>query len=51
MTGLQDYVRNHCKLAKEIEAKVEEDARFRLMNDVKVRSLVHDQFLAENLKL
>lgn len=36
VTGLQEYVRNHCKLAKEFQAKVEQDSRFRLMNDVKV---------------
>ena len=36
MSGLQEYVRNHCRLAKEFQARVEQDARFRLMNDVKV---------------
>ena len=36
MSGLQEYVRNHCTLAKEFQAKVEQDSRFRLMNDVKV---------------
>ena len=29
-------MRNHCKLAKEFEARVESDTRFRVMNDVKV---------------
>ena len=37
MSGLQEYVRNHCRLAKEFEARVEADSRFRVMNDVKVR--------------
>ena len=36
VSGLQEYVRNHCRLAKEFQARVEQDARFRLMNDVKV---------------
>lgn len=36
VTGLQEYVRNHCRLAKEFQTKVENDSRFRLMNDVKV---------------
>jgi len=36
VTGLQEYVRNHCRLAREFQAKVEADSRFRLMNDVKV---------------
>ena len=36
MSGLQEYVRNHCRLAKVFEAKVEADTRFRVMNDVKV---------------
>ena len=34
---MQEYVRNHCTLAKEFQAKVEQDSRFRLMNDVKVK--------------
>ena len=37
VSGLQEYVRNHCRLAKEFEARVEADTRFRVMNDVKVR--------------
>ena len=37
VSGLQEYVRNHCRLAKEFEARVEADSRFRVMNDVKVR--------------
>ena len=36
VTGLQEYVRNHCKLARQFQTKVENDTRFRLMNDVKV---------------
>ena len=36
VSGLQEYVRNHCRLAKVFEAKVEADTRFRVMNDVKV---------------
>ena len=36
VSGLQEYVRNHCRLAKEFEARVEADSRFRVMNDVKV---------------
>ena len=37
VSGLQEYVRNHCRLAKEFQAKVEKDSRFRLMNEVKVK--------------
>ena len=36
VSGLQEYVRNHCRLAKKFEALVEADNRFRVMNDVKV---------------
>jgi len=36
VSGLQEYVRNHCRLAKLFEAKVAADARFQVMNDVKV---------------
>ena len=36
---MQEYVRNHCTLAKEFQAKVEQDSRFRLMNDVKVKMI------------
>ena len=36
MSGLQEYVRNHCRLAKEFEARVVADDRFRVMNNVKV---------------
>ena len=36
VTGLQEYVRNHCRLARQFQTKVENDTRFRLMNDVKV---------------
>ena len=35
VTGLQEYVRNHCRLAKLFETRVNEDARFKVMNDVK----------------
>ena len=37
VSGLQEYVRNHCRLAKEFAARVEADSRFRVMNDVKVK--------------
>ena len=45
MSGLQEYVRNHCRLAKEFQARVEQDARFRLMNDVKVVAKIFIQYL------
>lgn len=47
VTGLQEYVRNHCTLAKEFQAKVEQDSRFRLMNDVKVK-MIYDENYDEN---
>lgn len=34
--GLQTYIRNHCKLAKEFEKLVSRDSRFELMNEVRV---------------
>jgi len=36
VSGLQAYIRNHCRLAKVFEAKVLSDSRFKVMNDVKV---------------
>ena len=36
VAGLQEYIRNHCQLAKSFEARVREDPRFRVMNSVKV---------------
>merc|ERR1719232_498205 len=36
VAGLQEYIRNHCRLAKLFESKVLQDARFRVVNDVKV---------------
>ena len=38
VSGLQDYVRNHCRLAKLFEARVLTDSRFKVMNNVKVRN-------------
>ncbi|KAL0269929.1 UNVERIFIED_CONTAM: hypothetical protein PYX00_007509 [Menopon gallinae] len=34
--GLQTYIRNHCKLAKEFEKLVSRDNRFELVNEVRV---------------
>jgi len=36
VSGLQAYIRNHCRLAKVFEAKVLQDSRFEVVNDVKV---------------
>merc|ERR1712035_184181 len=36
VSGLQAYIRNHCRLAKMFEAKVLKDSRFQVVNDVKV---------------
>merc|ERR1712042_13714 len=36
VSGLQEYIRNHCRLAKLFESKVLQDPRFRVVNDVKV---------------
>ena len=35
VTGLQEYIRSHCRLAKLFEERVRADARFKVMNDVK----------------
>ena len=51
MTGLQEYVRNHCRLAKEFQAKVENDSRFRLMNEVKVKRIISIIVSRENVKV
>lgn len=34
--GLQNYIRQHCRLAKRFEALVRKDNRFEVVNDVKV---------------
>merc|ERR1712029_1153703 len=34
VSGLQEYIRNHCRLAKMFESKVLQDSRFRVVNDV-----------------
>merc|ERR1712198_814046 len=36
VSGLQAYIRNHCRLAKMFESKVVKDSRFQVVNDVKV---------------
>jgi len=36
VSGLQEYIRNHCRLAKMFESKVLQDSRFRVVNDVQV---------------
>ena len=36
MTGLQDYIREHCRLAKVFEEYVLTDRRFEICNTVKV---------------
>merc|ERR1712035_311266 len=36
VSGLQAYIRNHCRLAKLFEARVLKDSRFQVVNDVKV---------------
>jgi len=36
VSGLQNYIRNHCKLAKLFESKVVKDSRFQVVNEVKV---------------
>ena len=38
VSGLQEYVRRHCRLAKRFESHVLTDPRFQVMNNVKVRS-------------
>ncbi|XP_063974261.1 aromatic-L-amino-acid decarboxylase-like isoform X1 [Diachasmimorpha longicaudata] len=34
IAGLQEYIRNHCKLAKHFESLVRKDSRFEICNDV-----------------
>jgi len=36
VSGLQAYIRNHCRLAKVFASKVVQDSRFEVVNDVKV---------------
>jgi len=36
VSGLQEYIRNHCRLAKLFESKVLQDSRFRVVNEVQV---------------
>merc|ERR1711973_354658 len=36
VSGLQNYIRNHCRLAKVFESKVVKDSRFQVVNEVKV---------------
>merc|ERR1712035_28411 len=36
VSGLQAYIRNHCRLAKVFEARVKTDSRFQVVNDVQV---------------
>jgi aromatic-L-amino-acid decarboxylase len=38
--GLQNYIREHCRLAKKFEALVKKDQRFEVANEVKVRQLL-----------
>merc|ERR1711972_582317 len=36
VSGLQEYIRNRCRLAKLFESKVAKDSRFQVVNEVKV---------------
>lgn len=39
ITGLQNYIRHHCQLAKRFERLVRSDNKYEILNDVKVNNV------------